>query len=243
MVMDYNRYELKYIIRWKEYQDMLLRLSSLTRPDGYATGGKYKILSLYYDNKDLQFYWEKVDGYDNRLKVRLRYYGNPSDDEDVFVEIKEKDNQAILKRRGKIGLQDAYTLFSSEALEKQKRKKYGKQAVDVFDEVSYLHSLYRLQPQIMVSYVRQPLVGLYDPRLRVTFDTLLRYYDGRESFQPGKKELFAIHPDFVILEIKVAETVPQWLLDIIGHYELSQQRVSKYCLAIDQMYSKKNFLS
>ena len=237
-----NRYELKYLLRWNQYQNMLNKLTAFTRPDGYARNGKYKIVSLYYDTKDLKFYWEKVDGYDNRLKVRLRFYDDINSQEQVFLEIKQKDNQTIIKRRTQILLRDAYALLDRTIQPDAIRKRYSEATALVAEEVLYLSSIYQLAPKVVVTYYRQPFVGLYDPRLRITFDSVLRYYDGNNLFSNTSSEYHIIHPEFVILEIKVAEQVPAWLVDFIGTNELIQQRASKYCLAIERL-SNKHFFS
>ena len=238
----HNRYELKYVIRWPEYRRLLEHIKPLTRLDGYARDGKYRIVSLYYDSHNLKFYWDKVNGYDNRLKVRVRHYDDRRPMEKVFLEIKEKDTETILKRRQGMHIDHAYGLLDRRLTLDDMSKTYGTQSRGIASEVITLVSLHCITPKIVVTYNRHSFVGLYDPRLRITFDTIVRYYDGRSLIQPFARERYAIHPEFVILEIKVAETVPAWLIDMIGGCELRQQPVSKYCLAMNRMLGHEEFL-
>ena len=47
------------------------------KPDENALDGAfYPIVSLYYDSPDRACYWEKVEKYQNRRKMRVRVYGS-----------------------------------------------------------------------------------------------------------------------------------------------------------------------
>ena len=63
MIRKFNRYELKYVLRYQEYQKILPYLFQNMRRDKYADEtGKYQISSLYYDTPDQTFYFDKIDG-------------------------------------------------------------------------------------------------------------------------------------------------------------------------------------
>ena len=87
MIKKFNRYELKYILTYKEYVDAVKFLKGFLRRDRHSgEEGVYRISSLYYDSLDLSCYRNKIDGIKYRRKLRLRVYED-SNMEYGFVEI------------------------------------------------------------------------------------------------------------------------------------------------------------
>src|SRR3990167_2549007 len=101
-----NRYELKYVIDLQTYFKIKREISQLFKYDSSAgDSGKYGITSVYFDTANLDFFWEKIDGEENRIKIRLRTYShnslqtNGKNKQEVFLEIKKKKNKNIYKKR------------------------------------------------------------------------------------------------------------------------------------------------
>jgi len=58
----FNRFELKYIIRWNQAEALKSILLEYMTPDLHAdTDGAYDISSLYFDSPQLLCYWEKIE--------------------------------------------------------------------------------------------------------------------------------------------------------------------------------------
>lgn len=129
--------------------------------------------SLYYDTDDYQFYREKIDGVKYRRKLRIRYYEKEKDlteDDIVFVEIKQRIDRTTQKRRIPVTYKDALALCDERKLieveEKDRR---------VRDEIYEMLWNYDLHPTCITSYFRHARVGgEFDPGLRITFDTNIR---------------------------------------------------------------------
>ena len=200
-------------------------------PDAYGTTGEYVVTSLYYGSADLRCYWEKIDGIKFRRKLRIRRYERQAEmrsDEPVFVEIKQRLDKTIQKRRAKLVYPDALGLCAGEEIS------HDPADSALVGEVRVFVGTFRLEPKSIVSYFRSALVGgSHDPGLRVTFDTDIRYRDGDlalDSKHPGRH---MVHPEMCVLEIKANERLPLWVVDLIGHHNIQLIRVSKYCQSIE----------
>ena len=74
-IRTFNRFELRYLIHYRQAQALVRSMSPYLRTDANAgDGGYYNIMSRYYDSPDPRCYWEKVNGERFRSKVRLRKY-------------------------------------------------------------------------------------------------------------------------------------------------------------------------
>lgn len=98
----FARKELKYrMARWRK--DALLKsLAGRIDPDEF---GITRITSLYYDTPARLLAFRSYDKPFYKEKLRLRLYGNPTDGERVFVEVKKKLDGIVYKRR--VGLSRA----------------------------------------------------------------------------------------------------------------------------------------
>ena len=113
------------------------------------------------------------------------------------------------------------------------------EAVDpVVAEAAVLCHRRRLAPRIGVRYQRRAFNGVYEPGLRVTFDTRVQYRrvergTAVEPFDVGK---YIVDPRITIMEVKFTGLVPLWLARTVTRFNLQMVRMSKYCSAVDQEY-------
>jgi hypothetical protein len=235
-IKHFNRYELKYVLYRDQAEVVSRELLAYLEPDAHgADGGRYEIASLYYDTADYKAYWDKIEGQRYRRKLRVRIYGDGPvrDDSSCFVEIKQRLDKTLQKKRVLLPISVATTLCGS-----------GQVVGDLFDadrsvvdEIRYLSRTLQLQPTCLVSYRRYALDGGdFEPDLRVTFDTNLksRSHDLTLLSQRYAESHFFLPPQWCIMEIKVNQRVPYWLTEIIGKYRLPLRRISKYCSALEQ---------
>jgi SPX domain protein involved in polyphosphate accumulation len=228
-VRSFNRYELKYIVTHAKGEAFQRDLAGYCRPDPHADPDRgYPVYSLYWDSRDLDCFWEKIDGQKVRRKLRLRRYGNDS----VFVEIKQRIDRTVQKRRVRMSLEEAARVFTHAGVDVE--------AEDLIDdpvgqEALFLAHRFDLRPTMAVLYRRSAWFGNYDAELRVTLDSRLQYdaraLDIREPFEIGK---YALSPEFSVLEIKYNDRVPVWLTRLVAFHQLPIVRYSKYCAAIDR---------
>ena len=98
----FNRYEIKYLAEERDVPRLREALAAHMAADEFSPVGGYPVTSLYYDTRNLRFYWEKIEGLRFRRKLRVRLYGRPSEATDatpVYVEIKQRVNRVTQKRR------------------------------------------------------------------------------------------------------------------------------------------------
>lgn len=198
----------------------------------------YSVTSLYYDTADYKAYRDKVNGEKFRRKVRVRVYGEQSmtPDSTCFLEIKQRINQMINKKRVLLPLASVLTL------ENVARSETGTLAVDaptgngVWQEVEQLFQTLQLQPACLVQYNRAAFESheAY-PDLRVTFDTSLRYRTYALSLLKDDQAAYAyfLAPDCCIIEVKVNRSMPYWLATALTKHGCRLRRISKYCAALE----------
>lgn len=234
MIHRFNRFELKYVLHAFQVEPLLRDILPYVRRDPHAgTTGFYKVVSLYYDSPDVVFYREKIDGLSYRRKLRMRVYpdGTERSFERAMVEIKQRVDRTVQKRRIRLVLALASDLCAgrveAEELEPQDRP--------VAEEVRSMVSLYRLRPVCVVSYIRRAFVGSrYDRGLRITVDTDVsaRVHGLDVTSQTVNHRILS--PSCCILEVKVDEKMPRWLAGILAAHNVSIERVSKYCAGLER---------
>ncbi|MDK2831405.1 MAG: hypothetical protein PWQ75_1157 [Methanolobus sp.] len=233
-IRKFNRFELKYLLTMEQTREFKQQLEAYMFPDQYAwNSGDYVISSLYYDSPDLQCYWEKIDGLKFRKKLRVRIYETEesiTEDSIVFVEIKQRYDKTIQKRRIAIPYRDAMALCDEHRLPDE----YDERDRPVMEEVLGMIEERNLQPTLITSYFRHAYTGTeFDNGLRVTFDSNIRYRVNDLDLASKQLGRYIVSPDRVILEIKVNERVPYWLTELIAQNNYRLIRISKYCTGLD----------
>lgn len=227
----FSRYELKYLIPFKTYQQLVPLLLEKMRFDKFGQQGCYNIVSLYFDSDDKAIYYETRNKLRFRQKLRLRIYDQANLDSPSFLEIKQKYNNVVNKRRTKIKLRDAYHFLEENSVNQMDR--YELSNPQILKEVQSFRSLYQLDPRLIVSYDRQALHGLYEDDLRVTFDYHLMCRDQNLHVEDGPKGAYFVDKDLVIMEVKVSHSVPLWLTRLLSEFECPKKSVSKFCTSMD----------
>ena len=236
MIRKFNRFELKYVIRYREYRKILPELLKHMRRDKYAgSSGKYQIASLYFDTPDLTFYVDKIDGIKYRRKLRIRVYPE-ADVSTGFVEIKQRINRTVQKRRIIVPFEAAKKICYGGEIETELLKESEKTTAA---EIMFLVKSLRLNPYCIITYFREAFEGArFEPGLRVTFDANLKYRTHKLNLRDKSGNRFFLPPDILIMEIKVNEKIPFWLSSLIRSMECTLMRVSKYCLGMDRGFQK-----
>jgi hypothetical protein len=231
MIKKFNRYELKYVISHRDYRRLFEELKGFMSLDPYAGGdGFYAVTSLYYDSMGYEAYRSKLDGVMFRRKVRIRIYPE-RDPSEAFVEIKQRVNRTVQKRRINVPLEEARRLCAGDEIEIEGMDYTDRKTID---EIRYMLRAMCLRPSCIVSYRRKALVGCrYDIGLRITFDLNLKYRMNNldELTNPYGSKYF-IPPEYHIMEIKANERVPIWLTSFLAKHQCSFMRVSKYCAGL-----------
>ena len=154
----FQRFEQKYILETRTYQQLFLELTPYMKPDQY---GVSQISSIYFDTPDHRLIRNSLEKPVYKEKLRLRCYGSPKPQDPVFVELKKKYMGTVYKRRVALSLQAAESYLYQRLPPEVDSQ--------VLREVDYMYSFYHtLIPTAYIAYQRVALYGLEDANLRVT---------------------------------------------------------------------------
>ncbi len=229
----FNRFELKYVVNFDQYSKIKKAIQPFMQHDQHSKvyeDKSYPIVNVYFDSPNMKFYFEKVDGEEERIKLRTRFY---PENELLFFEIKQKHNNIVLKRRVQCDYKN--TQENENFIDHFKKRVRIKNDLDIriADEIAYLHIKHILQPKVRVLYKREAFESLYESNVRITFDKLLSASWRKKEYTNARTANYVIPPNKMILEVKFTEKMPIWIHRLIEKYNLQLQKVSKYCQAVD----------
>ena len=236
-VVSPGRYEFKYRVDEATASRIEAMAARMMPPDKHSTtvrGGQYLIRSLYFDTPQLHCYHSKLAGIWGRLKVRLRSYGpTNSPDVPVFLELKRKRGPLVHKSR-LILPPEAPLEGRGEGVLRWLRANWrpGDHSQDrgVWRALCWPG----LRGVVLVTYWRRAFQMAGSGRARLTLDRriagrstnrLLPYRDGL-GLRPALG-------DRVVVEIKFNGHVPTRLQQLVQHFELETEAISKYTHCMD----------
>ena len=221
----FNRHEQKYLLDEDTFQKVIEVMDKHMMPDKYNVNHEpYTISNIYFDTEDDYLIRTSLSKPKYKEKLRLRSYGVPKNDSNVFLEIKKKFNDIVNKRRTVLKLSEAYDFISSG--KPPEIKEYMNK--QVLKEIEYFLQVYRLKPKVYLAYDRIAYFEKGNDDLRISFDENIRtrrYDVALEDGDYGEKLL----PDGVyLMEIKTSKAMPLWLTDMLTRYNIKKQSFSKY---------------
>ena len=170
----FQRYEKKYLVTQQQYDQ-------LSRGFGAAHGARP--LCAFLDPQYLLRHpglsadppLARPPPY--KEKLRLRTYGTPAADSEVFLEIKKKFDHIVYKRR--IGMPYAQAVAYLDG-----RRAAGH--TQIAQEIEWFRAFYRdLRPAMFIYYDRFAIVDREQPDLRITFDSHIRWRADRLDLSAG----------------------------------------------------------
>lgn len=233
------KYEFKYIVPVSQMNQLREAILPYVELDPYAAAmenHEYTVRSVYFDTSRFDYFWEKVDGYKIRKKIRIRGYNDKTGEDTVFMEIKRKLKEPIEKVREKLTFEVMKRLMAGEG-----SKAYGDGADDhgVNGAGKFLYHVYRnnLKPVVLVIYEREAFFDRFKNDVRMTIDKNLRSvsYPRIEDLYSEEKVIPALKNHF-ILEVKFKDRFPGWLRPITGQLGLIKRSASKYVICIDSQH-------
>jgi len=223
--MQSKRYELKYYLNEIQSQRSLQQLSRLMQMDSNCKNQQgYRVRSLYFDSIDDECLYQKQSGNLLRKKIRLRTYGEGSNNT-VKFEIKRKHGQIVRKDTTTISKEAAKEIcLGNYALLLDKND-------PVLNEIytTFVTKLYK--PKVIVEYKRVAFVSPVS-NIRVTFDQDLRSnINHLDLFSAVKDSMPVIIESKQILEIKFDDFFPGHLKNVLSAVSSERMAISKYTLA------------
>lgn len=225
--MIFKRYEIKYLLTRKQYQQIRVAMDGLMAEDKY---GRSTIHSLYLDTPDFLLARRSLEKPLYKEKLRLRSYGD-TDGGTVFVEIKKKYDSIVYKRRISMTETAAreYVLSHKAAEDSQ-----------ISREISYFMAHYKnLMPKILISYERDAFYSTADNDLRITFDRNILWRDNDLKLTSKVDGIPVLDSDLVLMEIKTTAAMPLWLVKTLSRNHIYKTSFSKYGTAYQMMLQNR----
>ena len=214
--LSFRRHEKKYLMSREKYERLWQELSGRLRPDEYFSS---TVCSLYYDTRDYSLIRHSIQKPVYKEKLRLRSYGVPGPEDEVFVELKKKFKGIVYKRRVELPLEQAEDWLG------------GGPAPDdsqISHEIDWVLQRYELSPKIVICCDREAWVDRDEPELRFTFDKNIRYREDELLLSAGCHGQPLLEEGSVLMEIKMPESSPIWLAELLSRVEVFPAGFSKY---------------
>lgn len=214
--LTFERVEKKYLVTPAQLTVLWDILERYMEVDGY---GRHTICNIYYDTGDYRLIRTSLDKPLYKEKLRLRSYGVPGADDQVFVELKKKYDGVVYKRRAALPLDTATAWLDGRIRIPQNQ---------ILREIDYFMEYYRPQPRVFLAYDRVALFGREDEALRLTLDGNIRWRTTRLDLAAGDEGSPLSVQGLYLMEIKLPGVMPLWLAHTLAELGISPVSFSKY---------------
>lgn len=224
----FKRYEMKYMLTKSQYIKLKELLLKYAKEDEH---GKSTVCSLYFDTPDYLLIRRSLEKPLYKEKLRLRSYGVASSGSEVFVELKKKYKGVVYKRRVEMTNAQAMKFLLGQEKEKD---------TQIIREIEYCFERYNgLEPACLLTYERRAYYGRDDHEFRITFDRNILWRDYDLNLHSGIYGEPILDENQVLMEVKVAENMPMWMVDFLSENKIYKTSFSKYGTAYQTM-KKRN---
>lgn len=223
----FKRYEIKYMLTRSQYRELKELLKEYMIADVH---GKSTVCSLYFDTPDFLLIRRSLEGPLYKEKLRLRSYGVADEDSQVFIELKKKYEGVVYKRRVEMKEEEArrYLLEHEQIKDTQ-----------IIREIDFCFDRYEgLAPACLLTYSRRAYYGKNDHEFRMTFDDNILWRDYDLNLSSGIYGEPILDEDSVLMEVKVADHMPLWLVEFLSKNQIYKTSFSKYGTAYKTMITK-----
>lgn len=221
--LNVSRKELKYLINASQYGFISNVFDGVLIPDKNNGAFGYKIRSLYFDTPFNKDFYERVDGIENRKKIRLRTYD--VDSPKVKLEVKRKFGTSQRKDSLVIDREDAQKLIECDY---EVLLKYDNKVANTIYNIMKI-DYYR--PVVLIEYRRKAFIHTTNS-IRITLDSEICSNEIQLDFFNKDAVLYPLFDyDTKVLEVKYDKFLYRWISDILASCDVKQQSVSKYSLS------------
>ena len=225
----FERYELKYLVTKKQKTQIMEAMEPYMCPDEF---GRSTIRNIYYDTSDSLLIRRSLEKPVYKEKLRVRSYSRATADSTVFIELKKKYESVVYKRR--------VSVTEAEAMNYLNRGETMEFHNQITEEIDYFRKMYPgLRPAVFLSYEREAFYGKEDRELRITFDENILWRDNECTLRADIYGTPVLEPGYSLMEIKVAQAIPMWLVRALSQARVYQTSISKYGEAYKQMVRKQ----
>lgn len=233
----FNRFEHKYMLDKKTFFKVLKIMDEHMVIDNYNTDHKpYTIANIYFDTSDDYLIRTSLSKPVYKEKLRLRAYGVPSDNSNVYLEIKKKFKGIVNKRRTTLKLDEAYN-FALTGNAPEKKEYMNAQVVQ---ELEYFFKIYDLYPKLYLAYDRIAYFEKDNSDLRISFDMNIRSRRYDLKLELGSYGEKLLDDDIYLMEIKTSLSKPLWLTNMLSEFDIKRMSFSKYGTEFSKMVNMSN---
>lgn len=222
----FKRYEKKYLLNSEQIQNLMSVMDKYMTLDQY---GKHTICNIYFDTENFELIRASIEKPTYKEKVRLRSYGVPGNEDNVFLELKKKYDKVVYKRRAQMQMWQAKQYL----YEGEKPQKMGQ----IQKELDFVLDKYHLSPAVYLSYERRAFFGKEQKDLRITLDENILCRQEKLDLREGSFGTSILEEGQVLMEIKIPGSMPLWLSHALAENKIYPISFSKY-----GTYYKKHIL-
>ncbi|MBQ7920792.1 MAG: polyphosphate polymerase domain-containing protein [Lachnospiraceae bacterium] len=226
--MVFKRYEIKYLLTKEQVRLVKEKMARYMMADIH---GRNTIFSLYYDTPDFLLARRSMEKPIYKEKLRLRSYGRAKPDTEVFVEIKKKYKGIVYKRRISMAKEtsDRYLLKGEQVQDNQ-----------ISREIDFFMKRYgNLAPRVLLSYEREAYYAKDNHEFRVTFDENILWRDEDMDLEKDVYGEAILPEDMALMEVKTADAIPLWFVEILSDLKIYKTSFSKYGNAYKMIYERE----
>lgn len=210
-----KRTEQKYLLSQTDYEKVTALLAGGFTADAY---GWQNVHNLYFDDSANSLILESLQKPAFKEKLRLRGYGNITDNTPVYFEIKRKNNGIVYKRREILNYGSCLNGNWFKGLSQSQKGR----------EILYLINSRALTAKLYLGYRRLAMYENRDASVRVTFDKDIVSRRSDLSLNAGRWGLpLEEAPDY-IMEIKSVSGLPLKLSEQLSRLKIFPSGFSKY---------------
>jgi hypothetical protein len=233
----FERFEYKYWVTHDQLDKLMRMAAPFLRFDEWSAGGQQNT-SLYLDSPEFEFAKLHLESALDRVKLRVRAYGNPPSG-DAFFEIKRKVKDVIFKRRAIVPLMHMQHILSSLTIPRLQHL----EEEQTLSQFLYLMMVHRAEPKVLVTCRRAAYTSAdVSEGLRLTVDRDICYQPARDVSLSGDRRSWirlcgvgSYQPDATLLvEIKFRGAAPLWIQEIVQRLGLRRCNFSKYVAAVSR---------
>jgi len=224
----FQRKEVKYLLSPAQLQALMPILRLHMEPDAFPHSS---IGNLYYDTPDYRLIRRSLEKPEYKEKLRLRSYGVPGNDTQVFPEIKKKAGGIVYKRRVSMACNEAMDYLAGFLPSPEGQ---------IFRELDWMLCTYpELAPRVFLSYERDSWKGLEEPELRLTLDRDIFYRTYDLDLRWGFGGTPILSPGQTLMEIKIPGAAPMWLSHALSENGIFPVSFSKYGESYKQIRNER----
>ena len=220
----FKRYEKKYLVTQRQYNQLARALAPHMVPDRVAQS---TIGNIYYDTPDFRLIRRSLDRPPYKEKLRLRAYCTPEAGSEAFVEIKKKYDHIVYKRRIAMPYGQALAYLGGGA---------APAGGQIAREIDWFRGFYEgLRPAVCIFYDRFAVQDRHQPELRITFDSGIRWREEDLDLAAGTAGRPLLDAGTCLMEIKIPQAAPLWLSRALSEAGVFPTHFSKYGAAYQTM--------